>query len=131
MPESVQVAQEPLRVVFADDDDATRMLLRVLLSLVDGIEVVGEATNGHEAILVARETEPHLVILDLNMPQLDGMTAAEALLTANPNLQLVIHTAEPKSRRLRDADRLGIHINDKADPAGLIQRLEAAATPPK
>lgn len=59
MLESVVVKAEPLRVVFADDDEATRMLLRVLLGLIEGVEIVGEAADGHEAVLLAQETAPH------------------------------------------------------------------------
>jgi CheY-like chemotaxis protein len=127
MPEAVVVRSVPLRVVFADDDEPTRVLLRVLLGLVEGVEVVGEARDGHEALVLAQETEPHLVILDVNMPRVDGITCAEALLAANPGIQLVVHTADPDSERVRQAAQLGIHVNDKADPDGLVKRLEAAA----
>jgi CheY-like chemotaxis protein len=100
----------------------------VLLGLVEGVEIVGEARDGEEALRLAQETEPHLVILDVNMPRLDGLAAAEALLAMNPQTQLIVHTSEVRSERLRQAERLGIHINDKANPDGLVKRLEAAAS---
>ena len=128
MPEGTVVKAEPLRVLVVDDDEASRALVRVLLGLVESVEIVGEAADGYEAVLLAQTTEPHLVILDVNMPRLDGIAAAEALLAANPHIQLVIHTSEPDTHRLRRAARLGIHINDKADVDGLVTRLETAAT---
>lgn len=127
MPESVFVKADPLRVVVADDDDAMRTLLRIMLGFVDRVEIVGEARDGYEAVLLAQETHPHLVILDVRMPRLDGIGAAEALLAANPDIQLIVHTAEVHSDRLREAERLGIRINDKADPEALVKRLEAVA----
>lgn len=127
MPEDGAIEGERLRVVVADDHEPSRVLVRSLLGLVQGVEVVGEAANGYEAVVLAQETEPHLVVLDVNMPRLDGLAAAEALLAANPHIQLIIHTSDPDSRRVRQARRLGIDINDKADIDGLVERLEAAA----
>jgi CheY-like chemotaxis protein len=121
------MSEEPLRVLFADDDEASRVLLRVLLEFVDGVEIVGEARDGLEAVELAQETRPQLVILDVRMPRLDGLAAAEVLLAANPGIELVVHTSEPDSERLRQAERLGIRISDKADPEGLVRQVEAAA----
>lgn len=117
-------AAAPLRLIFADDDDASRALVRVLVGLVDGVEIVGEAVNGLEAVTLADANEVDLVLLDVNMPAMDGITAAEAILAGQPDAEVILHTSEPHLGRVRRAAGLGITINDKAKPDQLIARLE-------
>ncbi len=76
---------------------------------------------------MAEKTQPHLVILDVRMPYLDGIAVAEALLAANPAVELIAHTSEPDSERLREAEPLGIHVNDQADPDGLLRQVAVVA----
>lgn len=71
---------DPLRVVLADDQPQIRDGLRRLLGAADGIEVVGTAPNGRIAVDLVRRTRPQVALLDIRMPELDGLAAAEAIL---------------------------------------------------
>jgi response regulator RpfG family c-di-GMP phosphodiesterase len=72
------------RLVIADDHEATRVLLRTLVSLHPEIEVVGEADNGEEAARLAVSGEADIALLDIEMPRMDGLTAAELIRSVRP-----------------------------------------------
>ncbi|MEA2119606.1 chemotaxis-specific protein-glutamate methyltransferase CheB [Halovibrio sp. HP20-50] len=69
-----------IRVVIADDSQVARDVLRDILSRDDDIEIVGEATNGREAVELAKSLAPHLITMDLNMPVMDGLSAIEEIM---------------------------------------------------
>ena len=82
-----------IRVVLADDQPLVRTGLRMILSAEHDIEVVGEATNGAEAITVCADTGPHLVLMDVRMPGVDGIEATRRLSASeNPPKILVLTT---------------------------------------
>jgi DNA-binding NarL/FixJ family response regulator len=70
----------PLRVVIADDQPLVRAGLRMILEVEPDIELVGEASDGNEAVRVARDTRPDVVLMDIRMPNRDGLQATRALL---------------------------------------------------
>jgi DNA-binding NarL/FixJ family response regulator len=70
-----------IRVLLADDDRLVRSGLRVLLSTEDDMTVVGEAGNGHQAVTLARELEPDVVVMDVRMPELDGVGATREIVS--------------------------------------------------
>ncbi len=74
----------PVRVAVVDDEPLARRTLRVLLDPVDGVEIVGEAGNGAEAVEVIRDSAPDLVFLDVQMPEMDGFQVLQALGPAAP-----------------------------------------------
>jgi DNA-binding NarL/FixJ family response regulator len=83
----------PIRVLIVDDDDLMRAGLRgVLAAGSDSIDVVGEAGTGREAIYHARVATPDVVLMDVRMPDLDGITATREILTAFPSVRVVILT---------------------------------------
>lgn len=81
-----------IRVLLVDDDELMRAGLRAVLSSAPSIEVVGEAQTGRHAIERARALEPHVVLMDIRMPELDGITATRRLLAASPEVKVVILT---------------------------------------
>ena len=87
--------QPRLRVLIADDDRDIRMLMRLILGDNGRLTIVGEAEDGADAVEQARRLQPGGVVLDLNMPLLDGWQAAEAILTEAPGTAVVMFTSAP------------------------------------
>lgn len=96
-----------LRVVIADDDGLTTMVLRKILTTM-GHEVVGETGDGQQAVALAREAHPDLVILDIRMPKMDGLQAARAIQTHRPT-PVIILSAYTESGLGSEAAGAGAH----------------------
>jgi DNA-binding NarL/FixJ family response regulator len=82
----------PVRVLIVDDDDLMRAGLRGVLSSDAAIEVVGEAGDGRDAIYRARLLKPDVVLMDVRMPDLDGISATRELIAAAPEIRVVVLT---------------------------------------
>ena len=82
----------PVRVLIVDDDDLMRAGLRGVLTTDDAIEVVGEAGDGRDAVYRTRLLTPDIVLMDVRMPDLDGISATRELLAAFPDVKVVILT---------------------------------------
>jgi pilus assembly protein CpaE len=94
---------DKIRVLIVDDIAETRENIRRLLQFERDMEVVGGARTGKEAISLARETQPHVVIMDINMPDMDGITATEAVLKELPSTQIVILSVQSEPDYMRRA----------------------------
>ena len=97
-----------LRVLIADDIQETRRNTRLMLSLIDGVEVVAIAANGLQAVEMAKQHLPDIVILDINMPELDGLSAYKQISQSNPNTACIIISAEKNPNTFRTAMSIGI-----------------------
>jgi two-component system response regulator DegU len=86
------VATQQLRVLLADDHHLFREGLRQLLLSTGEIDVVGEASNGEEAIRLAKELEPQVVLMDINMPLIDGIRATETVTRVCPRTSVIVLT---------------------------------------
>lgn len=95
-----------MRILIADDHALFRDGLRSLL-LAQGHEVIGEAKNGKEAIELARKLQPDLLLMDLQMPELDGIAATRLITAEMPSLKVVILTASEAEEKLFDAIKSG------------------------
>jgi DNA-binding NarL/FixJ family response regulator len=98
----------PTRILIADDDVPIRRLLRRLLDGHSDWKVCGEATNGREAVLKVMDLEPDVVILDLAMPQMNGLQAAQEISARYPLIAMVLLTVQEVSSTLaKEAQRVG------------------------
>ncbi len=97
----------PIRVLIADDIQETRRNTRLMLAMNPEVEVVAIARNGNQAISLAEKHSPDLAILDINMPDIDGLTAFEAMKKTNPNIACIIISAEKDSVTFRKAMSAG------------------------
>ncbi|HEY6744031.1 MAG TPA: response regulator transcription factor [Lapillicoccus sp.] len=118
------------RVLLADDQSLVRGALAALLSLEPDIEVVAEVGRGDEVVAAARETEPDVALLDVEMPGLDGIAAAAALRTELPAVRVAILTTFGRPgylRRAMEAGALGFVVKDApADElADAVRRVAA------
>ena len=97
-----------LRVLIADDVQETRRSTRLMLSMISNVEVVAIASNGLQAVNMAREHHPDIVVLDINMPEMDGLTAFKQIARVHPDTGCIIISAEKESTILHAAMSLGI-----------------------
>jgi DNA-binding NarL/FixJ family response regulator len=96
-----------IRVLIADDHPIVRDGLRKLLSLEDDIEVVGEAGDGREVLDRIQELDPDILLLDLRMPNLDGLSALQAMQQTNRRTRVIVLTASEDKNEFVQAMKLG------------------------
>ncbi len=97
----------PIRILLADDHRIVREGLASMLSTQSDIHVVGEAGTGREAVALIKRLQPDIVLLDLEMPDLDGVGVLEQIRPEFPNVRVVILTAYGTDERILDAVRAG------------------------
>ena len=105
----------PINLLIADDERLFRQSLKILLETGTNIKVVVEAADGQEAVLGARETEPDIALLDVDMPKMDGIKAAKLITTLSPRtkvLMLSVHHEEDKIRSALRAGAIGYILKD-------------------
>jgi len=118
-----------IRVVIADDHAVVRTGLAQLVATFDGVELVGAAVNGEEAVALSGEREPDVVLMDLEMPVLDGIEATRRIRAARPDVAVVVLTSFSDRERILaalDAGAAGYLLKD-AEPAELAKAIEVAA----
>lgn len=117
-PEGVtSVSETPIRVLIVDDHQVVRAGLRVFLDLLDDIEVVGEASDGSEGVALARRLAPDVVLMDLLMPRMDGITAIGRIREELPDVEVVAMTSfieEEKVTAALEAGAAGYLLKDAA-----------------
>ena len=94
---------DALRVLIVDDHDLFRSGLRNLLEVEDGIEIIGEAAGGQEAVKIVRELAPDVVVMDLNMPGMGGVEATRHITTLAPLTRVVMLTISDQDNDVIDA----------------------------
>ncbi len=117
-----------IRVLVVDDHAVVREGLRTFLSLQDGIEVVGEAADGREAVAAAERERPDVVVMDLVMPRLDGVQAMRELRARVPRARVIVLTSFLDDDRLLPAIRAGAagYLLKNVEPAELARAVRAA-----
>src|SRR5215470_17397069 len=106
-PESLEKKRTTVRIVIADDHPIVRDGLKKLLLLEDDFEVVGEAGDGREVISKVQEVDPDVLLLDLRMPNLDGLAALQALQQTNKRTRVIVLTASEDKNEFVQAMKLG------------------------
>jgi YesN/AraC family two-component response regulator len=101
-------SKKKLRVLIADDIQETRRNTRLMLSMISDVEVVAIASNGLQAVQMAKECHPDIVVLDINMPEMNGLAAFKEIAKIKPDTGCIIISAEKDSEILRLAMSLGI-----------------------
>ena len=104
-----------IRVVIADDSRLARDLLRAIFEAEPGMEVVGEASNGREAVALVQQLRPHLVTMDLEMPLMDGVAAVEEIMCTRAVPILVVSSVADAPRALDAVAHGALEIVPKPD----------------
>ena len=118
-----------IRVLLADDHELVLAGIRSLLQEIEGIQIIAEAHNGREAVALTMEHRPELVVMDISMPELNGIEATIQIKTQLPTTQVLIlsmHTTEDFVRRAIKAGASGYLIKD-SPPLDLKLAIEAIA----
>lgn len=114
-----------IRVVIADDEPITKMDLNELLQEA-GYEVVGEASDGFDAVEICRQTHPNLILLDIKMPLLDGLSAAKIIHEENLAETIIMMTAYSEREFIEQAKECGVggYLVKPIDEKSLIPNIE-------
>jgi DNA-binding NarL/FixJ family response regulator len=120
---------QPIRVLIADDQRVVREGLEMVLGLLPGIEVVGSAGDGLEAVDLAASLHPDIVLMDLRMPRCDGVEATRMLREREPEIKVVVLTTYADDRSVLDALRAGArgYLTKHAGGAQIREALEQVA----
>lgn len=118
-----------IRVLLADDQEMVRTGFRLILSAEDGVEVVGEAGTGVDAVALARELRPDVVLMDVRMPELDGIEATRVLTAGAQPPRVVVVTTFDLDEYVYGALRAGAcgFLLKDAGPRLLVEAVRAAA----
>jgi len=120
---------KPIRVLIADDHALFREGIHAILKPVHDIEIVGEAGTGEEAITLAYDLKPDVILMDIQMPDLNGVEATQRILKAQPSVGIIIVTMLDDDDSLFSAMRAGAHgyVLKGADKAEMLKSIRAVA----
>jgi YesN/AraC family two-component response regulator len=108
MVQTKVTSKRKLRVLIADDVQETRRNTRLMLATIDDVEVVAIAANGVQAVQLTEEHLPDILLLDINMPELDGLSAYRKIAQGHPDIGCIIISAEKDTTTLRTAMSIGV-----------------------
>ncbi|HJS20154.1 MAG TPA: response regulator transcription factor, partial [Anaerolineales bacterium] len=114
-----------IRVLIVDDHVIVRRGIKALLAETDDIEVIGEADNGQEAIRLAHELEPDVILMDLLMPKMDGIEATRQVTAQQPQLRVLVLTSFVGDEKIFPAIKAGAlgYLLKDSEPSELIRAI--------
>ena len=120
---------DAISVVLADDHVLMRNGLKKILEMETDIKIIGEASNGQEAIAVAKKKRPRVILMDINMPRMNGIEATKVLKKEMPDIKIVILTIYDDREYLLELIKLGIngYVLKDIEPRGLVEAVRAAS----
>lgn len=123
------MTETPIRLLLVDDHTVVRQGLKMVLSLEAGLEIIGEAGNGQEALDAIPKLEPQVILMDLLMPVMDGVTAIRNIKRVYPDIEVVALTSVLEDRLVIDAVEAGAagYLLKETGPEELIEAIYAAA----
>lgn len=121
------MAQQPVRILIVDDHEMVREGMKAFFAPREELEVIGEACNGLQGVELARELKPDVILLDLLMPEMDGIEATAEILKENPNARILIVTSFSEDERVLAAIRTGAlgYLLKDSSPIELEQAILA------
>ena len=125
-----EVASDPVCVLIADDHPLFRDGLRALLDSAPGVELVGEATTGEEAVSLAAELQPDVVVMDVQMPGMGGIEATRRIVRDGPHIRILVVTMFEDDGTVFQAMRAGArgYVLKGANYAEMIRAIRAVGT---
>ncbi|MBN1136140.1 MAG: response regulator, partial [Anaerolineae bacterium] len=125
-PDLRSLPQAPIRVLVADDHAIVRKGIRALLETQAGVEVVGEAGDGQEALARVEELHPDVVLMDLLMPGMDGIEATQQIATRHPQVRVLVLTSFASDEKVFPALRAGAlgYLLKDSGPEDLLQAIQ-------
>jgi DNA-binding NarL/FixJ family response regulator len=119
------MGSQPIRVMIVDDHVMVRAGMKILLEQFDGIQVIGEAANGYQAVELVGQLNPDVILMDLHMPVLDGIEATKRILAIRPGQNIIVLTGMLDDERLFQVIQAGAQgcAEKTIQPEELIQSI--------
>ena len=122
-------AAKKLRVLLCDDETLFRDVIKDMLAAEKGVEVVGEACDGNDAVAKAKQLKPEVILMDIGLPNLNGIQATRAVLKALPNTRILMLSAYHDDMHVMEAVQAGAYgyLSKKLPPRELVKALKVFA----
>ncbi|RXJ00670.1 DNA-binding response regulator [Anaerobacillus alkaliphilus] len=120
---------QPFRVLIVDDHEHAREAIREIVGSYDNFVIVGEATDGEEAITLTVQLMPDIILMDINMPKMDGLAATKIIKTKYPYVKVIIITVSDEVTNLFEAIKKGAqgYLLKNINPSAWFEYLQAIA----
>jgi DNA-binding NarL/FixJ family response regulator len=127
---ATETSPEPLRILLADDHGAFRAGLAALLGTIPGFEIVGQAATGDEAVAHAAASQPDLIVMDLNMPGIDGIEATRRIVATSPHIAVLVVSMYESDDQVFGALKAGArgYLLKGADRGELVRAIRSVAS---
>ncbi len=124
----MNLKNKKIKVMIADDHDLFREGVQMVLSGIDHLQVIGSATNGNELLLMVKQNPPDVILMDINMPEKNGIETTQLLVASYPNIRVLALTMYSDDHHILEMLNAGAfgYLVKNADKSELIDGIEAA-----